>query len=59
MGRDERVDHDGYRSQPVVIYPYPEPTERSLRWVAAHTLHEVRHYLVDIRRQLGHARWLR
>ena len=88
MGRDERVDHDGYRSQEpedvarqladaaqlfgnvldrldaadwmrVVIYPYPEPTERSLRWVAAHTLHEVRHHLMDIRRQLGHANWLR
>lgn len=81
MGRDERVDHDGYRDQDpedvarqltdaaqlfgnvldrlgatdwtrVVVYNYPEPTERSLRWVAAHTLHEVRHHLVDIRHQL-------
>lgn len=82
MGRDERVDHDGYRDQApedvarqladaahlfanvlgrlevadwtrVVVFPYPEPTERSLRWVAAHTLHEVRHHLMDIRHQLG------
>lgn len=29
-------------------YNYPEATERSLRWVAVHTLHEVRHHLRDI-----------
>ena len=34
-----------------VIYNYPVATERSLRWVAEHTLHEVRHHLLDVRRQ--------
>lgn len=82
MGRDERVEHDGYAEQdPVdvarqlsdaarllanvlgrldgrewertVMYNYPELVERSLRWVAAHTLHEVRHHLDDVRRQLA------
>ena len=35
-----------------VIYNYPEPLERSLRWVGVHTVHEVHHHLLDIRRQL-------
>lgn len=35
-----------------VIYNYPERAERTLRWVAAHTLHEVRHHLMDVDRQL-------
>jgi hypothetical protein len=81
MGRDERVEHDGYAAQDAsdvarqltdaahmfanvldrlpagdldrtVMYNYPRPSERSLRWVAVHTLHEVRHHLLDIRRQL-------
>ena len=80
MGRDERVDHDGYAGQaPVdvarqlgdaaalfgnvlarlgedewdrtVVYSYPRPAERSLRWVAVHTVHEVVHHTEDIRRQ--------
>jgi len=80
MGRDERVDHDGYAEQAVgdvarqladaatlfanvlarlgpedwersVVYNYPAPAERSLRWVAVHTVHEVRHHLFDVRRQ--------
>jgi hypothetical protein len=29
-----------------------EPSERTLRWVAVHAEHEVRHHLLDIRRQL-------
>ncbi|GAB2579021.1 hypothetical protein GCM10027168_09850 [Streptomyces capparidis] len=81
MGRDERVEHDGYaRQQPAdvarqlqdaallftgaldrltpadwertLVYTYPERRERSLRWVAVHTLHELRHHLLDMRRQL-------
>lgn len=81
MGRDERVEHDGYNSlrpddvarqltdaalllsnalarlspadwERTVIYTYPQRAERSLCWIAAHTLHELRHHLVDIRRQL-------
>ena len=35
-----------------VIYGYPEPLVRSLRWVAVHTVHEARHHLGDVRRQL-------
>lgn len=82
MGRDERVDHDGYGEQEpedvarqltdaaqlfanvldrlgpadwtrTVVYSYPNPAEQSLRWVAVHTVHELRHHLMDIRRQLG------
>ncbi|HKR49833.1 MAG TPA: DinB family protein [Pseudonocardiaceae bacterium] len=81
MGRDERVDHDGYAEQEPddvarqltvaaqlfanvlgrlspddwdrgLMYNYPRPAERSLRWVAVHTLHEVSHHLLDARRQL-------
>ena len=82
MGRDERVDHDGYAEQDArdvarqltdaahlfandlsrlgpqdwertVMYNYPKPFERSLRWVAVPTVHEVRHHLLDVRRQLA------
>ena len=82
MGRDERVEHDGYGEQsPVdvarqltdaaallgnvfdrldpddwdrtVIYGAPDPSERSLRWVALHTEHEAQHHLLDVRRQLS------
>jgi DinB superfamily len=78
MGRDERVEHDGYADQDPadvarqltdaagmfanvlarlgpgdwdrsLMYNYPTRTERSLRWVAVHTLHEVRHHLLDVR----------
>jgi hypothetical protein len=81
MGRDERVDHDGYAEQDrrhvtrqaddaarlfanvlarlgpadwerAVVYNHPHRSERSLRWVAVHTVHEVRHHLLDVRRQL-------
>jgi DinB superfamily len=82
MGREERVEHDGYNEQNpadvarqvvdsamlftnvmsrltakdwdrTVVYNYPETYERSLRWLAVHTLHDVRHHLLDIRRQLS------
>jgi hypothetical protein len=82
MGREERVEHDGYAEQEPrdvarqladaahlfanvlsrldpeewersVMYNYPRPFERSLRWVAVHTVHEVRHHLLDVRRQLA------
>ncbi len=81
MGRDERVEHDGYADQRptdvgrqlrdaaqlfanvlerlkdedwerTLIFPYPEPEERTLRWLALHTLHELRHHLLDMHRQL-------
>jgi len=35
-----------------VVYHYPETSERSLRWVAVHTAHELQHHLLDIRRQI-------
>lgn len=35
-----------------VVYHYPATNERSLRWVAVHTAHELQHHLLDIRRQL-------
>jgi hypothetical protein len=34
------------------MHNYPEPCERSLRWVAVHTVHELHHHTLDIRRQL-------
>jgi hypothetical protein len=81
MGRDERVDHDGYSEQAVdavarqltdaallfatvldrldgpswdrrILYNHPAPQERTLRWVAVHTVHEVTHHLADVRRQI-------
>jgi len=81
MGREERVDHDGYAEQAptdiarqltdaasllanvlsrlrngdwerTVIYSYPTAVERSLRWVAVHALHEVRHHILDVETQL-------
>ncbi len=36
-----------------IVYNWPQRTERTLRWVAANTLHDVRHHLLDIRRQLA------
>jgi hypothetical protein len=36
-----------------ILYSYPRLSERSLRWVAVHTLHEVNHHLLDARRQLA------
>ena len=38
------------------IYNYPTPTERSLRWLARHTIHEGHHHLLDVGRSLRHAR---
>jgi hypothetical protein len=81
MGRDERVEHDGYNDQAPadvarqltdaalkfanalsrlepsdwereLVYNYPDRQPRSLHWLAVHTLHEVRHHLSDVRRQL-------
>jgi hypothetical protein len=38
------------------IYNYPEPTERDMRWLARHTIHEGHHHLLDVGRSLRHAR---
>ena len=82
MGRDERVELDGYSGQDprdvatqlteaarlfanvlarlapeewdrTVVYGYPSRLERPLRWVAVHTVHEMRHHLLDVGRQMG------
>jgi DinB superfamily len=82
MGRDERVELDGYAGQNpadvarqlgdaaqlfandlvllsatdwdrTVIYTYRYRAGRSLRWLAIHTVHEVRHHLLDMRHQIS------
>ena len=35
-----------------MVYNWPKELDRSLRWVAVHTVHEVRHHLGDARSQL-------
>jgi len=35
-----------------MLYNFPEASERSLRWVAVHTLHDVHHHLGDITHQI-------
>jgi len=45
-----RLDHPDWDR--TVIYGYPTRMERSLRWVAVHTVHEVHHHLFDVRHQL-------
>jgi hypothetical protein len=45
-----RLDADQWERR--MVYNYPEPAPRTLRWVAVHTEHEARHHLTDIRRQL-------
>lgn len=81
MGREERVEHDGYAEQDpddvarqlvdsaallghlfgrmpdddwgrTLVYNYPDRAERSLAWLAVHTLHEAVHHTLDVRRQL-------
>lgn len=47
----DRLDEASW--QRTLIYTYPDPMEKSLKWVAVHTLHEVRHHLMDVRRQLA------
>jgi hypothetical protein len=37
------------------IYNFPEPSERTLLWLAQHTLHECVHHLHDIERIIGSA----
>jgi hypothetical protein len=35
-----------------MIYNFPTASKRTLRWVAVHTEHELRHHLLDVRNQL-------
>ncbi|RKN57498.1 DinB family protein [Micromonospora costi] len=32
------------------VYPWPEPTARTMLWLGRHTVHEGEHHLLDIRR---------
>ena len=36
-----------------LIYNYPSPQPRNLRWLAAHTVHEVHHHYLDIKSLLA------
>ena len=38
------------------VYGYPEPTDRTLAWIVAHTQHEGHHHLLDVGRGLRTAR---
>lgn len=38
------------------LYQYPTPTERDMRWLGRHTLHEGHHHLLDVGRVLRAAR---
>lgn len=38
------------------LFPNPTPTERDLRWLARHTIHEGHHHLLDVGRVLRAAR---
>ena len=40
----------------LVVYSYPAPSERSLRWVGQHTVHELHHHLLDVGRTMRVAR---
>lgn len=44
-----RLDTAGWDR--TVVYNYPTRRVRSLRWVAVHTVHEIRHHLQDVRQQ--------
>jgi hypothetical protein len=44
----DRLDDEGWAR--TVLYNYPTEQERTLRWLAVHTVHEVRHHLADITR---------
>jgi hypothetical protein len=48
----DRLDESSWAR--TIIYNFPTPWERSLRWVAVHTVHEVQHHLQDVQRGLGH-----
>jgi len=46
----DRLDAEAWKRE--LVYPYPEPTTRTISWVALHTVHEAHHHLVDVRRQI-------
>ena len=46
----DRMDAEAWRKG--LVYNFPERAERSLAWVAVHTVHEVRHHRQDVERQV-------
>ena len=46
----ERLDAEDWERS--LVYNWPERQERTLRWLATHTVHDVHHHLLDARRQL-------
>lgn len=46
----EELDETGWVR--TAIYSYPEPAERSMVWLAQHTVHECHHHLLDVERGL-------
>lgn len=47
----DRLDAPGWDR--TLVYNYPTREERSLRWVAVHTVHEAQHHLGDARAALS------
>jgi hypothetical protein len=47
----DRLDEPSWTR--TLVYNFPTPQQRSLRWAAVHTVHEVRHHLFDVRRDLS------
>jgi S-DNA-T family DNA segregation ATPase FtsK/SpoIIIE len=53
-GALEDLDAEGWTR--TGIYNYPEPADRTVEWIARHTLHEVRHHQRDIDQGLAQIR---
>jgi hypothetical protein len=47
----EALDQAGWARR--LLYPWPEPTERDLAWVARRAVHEGEHHLMDVGRVLA------
>jgi hypothetical protein len=47
----EALDQAGWARR--LLYPWPEPTERDLAWVAGRAVHEGEHHLMDVGRVLA------
>ena len=48
------LDDDGWRR--TMVYPWPEEAERTLEWLARHTLHEMGHHMGDVESVVAAAR---
>ncbi|QDP95191.1 DinB family protein [Microlunatus elymi] len=50
----EAMDEDDWSR--TVVYNYPQPATKTLRWLAAHTVHELVHHRQDVERLLDQSR---